>query len=344
MSNPDTEERVRPSSSSSVSSRGNVRPTSPTGLRGAVYPGVVSAAVEGQVVPAELLGQMYPQQAKKELGQPVITLEGIVKHYKMKGRDDTVKALTDVTLADRSGCFGPVRAGEFLMIRGPSGGGKTTLLNLIGTLDKPTAGTINILGDEVTDKSTDAFLAKLRLSKIGFVFQTFNLISTMSAIENIELPMILAGSLPKKEVRHRAKVLLRTVGLRDRGAHLPSELSGGEQQRVTIARALANNPTILLLDEPTGDLDTANTVEIMDLLLKINLEARCTCVMVTHNKDVECYADRILYVQDGVFKKQVFNSSQSRLHLPYYLAHLAAAANDSVPVSTRPCSAVSCQA
>eukprot|EP01059_Diplonema_ambulator_P033844 TRINITY_DN7279_c0_g1_i1.p1 TRINITY_DN7279_c0_g1~~TRINITY_DN7279_c0_g1_i1.p1 ORF type:complete len:313 (+),score=88.49 TRINITY_DN7279_c0_g1_i1:429-1367(+) len=269
----------------------------------------------------------------KDLGKPVIVVENLSKHYTIEGRDDKVIALRNAELRDDDpNCFRSIREGEFLMIRGPSGGGKTTLLNMIGTLDKPTTGRIVILGQEVNEKSSDDYLSDLRLNKIGFVFQSFNLLSTMSAIENIELPMTLKGELSQKEIRHRAKMLLRMVGLRDRGMHLPSELSGGEQQRVTIARALANNPQILLLDEPTGDLDTRNTVEIMDLLLKINLEANTTCIMVTHNKDVECYADRILYVQDGAFKKQVYNTQQSRLVLEHYLRYLASIAGSNMEI------------
>ena len=264
---------------------------------------------------------------QKRLGAPVVVVDSLSKHYRIEGREETVCALKDVSLSAQGDSFAPVKEGEFLIIRGPSGGGKTTLLNLIGTLDRPTSGKITILGDEVSDTSTDAYLSQLRLRKIGFVFQTFNLIPTMSAIENIEMPMTLAGDLAPQDIRKRAKILLRMVGLRDRGCHLPSELSGGEQQRVTIARALSNNPAILLLDEPTGDLDTSNTIEIMDLLLKINTEARTTCIMVTHNKDIECYADRILYVQDGSFRKQVFNTLQSRLVLDHYMAYLAQVAD-----------------
>ena len=146
------------------------------------------------------------------------------------------------------------------MIRGPSGGGKTTLLNLIGTIDSSTSGQLFIMGQRIDNRSSDDFLSKLRLQHIGFVFQTFNLLATMSALENVELPMILLAKHDEKERKRRAIALLKRVGLGDRLDHLPSELSGGEQQRVAIARALANEPDILLLDEPTGDLDSRSTV------------------------------------------------------------------------------------
>jgi len=215
-----------------------------------------------------------------------------------------------------------VLSGEFVMLRGPSGGGKTTLLNILGTIDLPTGGTVEILGSPVDDKSSDAYLSKLRLERIGFVFQTFNLLATLSALEAVELPMIVSGKMKQGEITARAKELLTLVGLRDRMGHLPSELSGGEQQRVTIARALANSPELLLLDEPTGDLDTKNTIEIMDLLLNINLTHKTTCVMVSHNPDVECYADRILYLEDGQFCKQVLNSKQAKLIYDTYIAYV----------------------
>ena len=191
------------------------------------------------------------------------------------------------------------------MIRGPSGGGKTTLLNLIGTIDSPSDGELYILNQRIDGQSTDEFLSQLRLKHIGFVFRTFNLLATMSALENVELPMILLNKYKsEKERKKRAISLLKRVGLGDRLDHLPSELSGGEQQRVAIARALANEPDILLLDEPTGDLDSRATVSVMDLLLNINRigpsgegeHMGTTCVMVTHNPELECYADRILYV------------------------------------------------
>ena len=145
------------------------------------------------------------------------------------------------------------------MIRGPSGGGKTTMLNLIGSIDSSTSGELFIMGNRIDQNSTDSFLSQLRLQHIGFVFQTFNLLATMSALENVELPMILLGRHNDKERKKRAIALLKRVGLGDRLDHLPSELSGGEQQRVAIARALANEPDILLLDEPTGDLDSRST-------------------------------------------------------------------------------------
>lgn len=208
------------------------------------------------------------------------------------------------------------------MLRGPSGGGKTTLLNLLGTIDLPTSGTIEILGSPVDETSSDAYLSKLRLERIGFVFQTFNLLATLSALEAVELPMIVAGKMSQKEITARAKELLTLVGLRDRMGHLPSELSGGEQQRVTIARALANSPELLLLDEPTGDLDTKNTIEIMDLILDINIKHKTTCVCVSHNPDIECYADRILYLEDGQFCKQVLNVRQTRLVYDVYIAYV----------------------
>jgi len=208
------------------------------------------------------------------------------------------------------------------MLRGPSGGGKTTLLNIIGTIDKPTGGSIEILGTPIDSKSKDSYLATLRLSKIGFVFQTFNLLATMSAYENVELPMAILGKLNAKERKKRTRDLLALVGLRDRELHLPSELSGGEQQRVTIARALANEPVILLLDEPTGDLDTKNTIQIMDLLLAINQKLKTTCLMVTHNPDLECYADRVLYLEDGSFKRQALNVRQTKLDYDVYMEYL----------------------
>jgi len=257
----------------------------------------------------------------KRLGEPVVVLEHVFKHYSIAGRKDVVRALEDITLAPGNELY-PIRRGEFVMLRGPSGGGKTSLLNILGTIDRATGGRVEILGQIIDDNCTDDFLAQLRLEKIGFVFQTFNLLATMSAFENVELPMTILGKRTAKERKRRAKELLKLVGLQDRLSHLPSELSGGEQQRVTIARALANDPEILLLDEPTGDLDTKNTVEVMDLLMNINQSRKTTCIMVTHNPDVECYADRVLYVEDGRFCRQALNRQQAPLIYEHYIKFL----------------------
>jgi len=234
---------------------------------------------------------------------------------------ERVEALKSISLDSQSG-FYSIREGEFVIIRGPSGGGKTTLLNIIGAIDKASSGSIELFGHVVDSSSGDAELSRLRLEQIGFVFQTFNLIATMTAEENVSLPMILLGKLKDKERKAKARSLLAQVGLQDRNGHLPSELSGGEQQRVAIARALANSPKILLLDEPTEDLDTRSTVEVMNLLLSINQVTKTTCLMVTHNPDLECYADRILYVQDGEFKFQAINTVQSPLDYESYMAYL----------------------
>jgi putative ABC transport system ATP-binding protein len=262
---------------------------------------------------------------QSEFGDVVLRLQDIEKTYVIEGSKDPVTALRNINLhEDYHGCggFKPIRQGEFVMIRGPSGGGKTTLLNIIGTLDAPTKGTVELLGAQIHENSTDDALANIRLRHLGFVFQTFNLIATMTAAENVELPMTLADILSNKERRLRSRQLLALVGLRNRVDHLPSELSGGEQQRVTIARSLANNPSVLLLDEPTGDLDTATTIDVMNLLIRINRATRTTCIMVTHNPDLECYADRILYVSDGCFAKEVTNLEPRILSLEDYVRHL----------------------
>jgi putative ABC transport system ATP-binding protein len=194
--------------------------------------------------------------AGKALGEPVIELYGVQKDYKLEG-GEVVPVLHSISmhaLAD----IPPIRRGEFVVIRGASGSGKTTLLNLIGTVDKPTKGTIKILGAKVDEKTSDAFLADLRLRSLGFVFQSFNLLSNLTALENVMLPMDILGELPEKKRKERAIKLLRLVDLEDRQHHLPSELSGGEQQRVAVARSLANNPPVILGDELTASLDVVS--------------------------------------------------------------------------------------
>lgn len=282
------------------------------------------------------------RQENLSLAPVVLRLRHIGKAYDIKGSSERVVALKDIHLCEDDSAahtprtaatpvsgasfppFSPIRRGEFVMIRGPSGGGKTTLLNIIGTIDACTEGSVELLGEIIDSKSKESHLADIRLRSLGFVFQTFNLISTMTAAENVELPMTLIGTLSDKEIRLRARQLLTLVGLRNRVNHLPSELSGGEQQRVTIARSLANNPAVLLLDEPTGDLDTTNTIEIMDLLIRINRVTNTTCIMVTHNPDIECYADRVLYVSDGRFVREVRNTSPTCLNIHAYNIYLEA--------------------
>jgi len=200
------------------------------------------------------------------------------------------------------GVTATIYKGEFVCIFGTSGGGKTTMLNIIGTIDRPTKGDIFLCGTHITSRTPDKVLSELRLAKMGFVFQTFNLLSAMTAVENVELPMILRGDMTAKQRRDRAMELLELVGMEKRANHLPSQLSGGEQQRVTIARAMANNPDILLLDEPTGDLDTHNTAIAMKLLSDLHKRG-VTLIMVTHDVNLKYFADRVIWMRDGLVQR-----------------------------------------
>jgi putative ABC transport system ATP-binding protein len=192
-----------------------------------------------------------------------------------------------------------VRSGEFVVLLGKSGSGKTSLLNIIGTIDKPTRGEITVGGTRITERTDEFDLAQVRLSRLGFVFQTFNLLPSLSALENVCIPMVLKGRLGRAERRKRARELLAQVGLADRAGHFPSQLSGGEQQRVTIARALANRPELLLLDEPTGDLDSRSSDQVMRLLLDLNENHGVTLVMVTHDVHLKNVAHRVVHMLDG---------------------------------------------
>lgn len=192
-----------------------------------------------------------------------------------------------------------VYPGDFIAILGPSGSGKSTLLNLIGALDKPTEGKVIIDGVDISALNGSQ-LAELR-RKIGFVFQFFNLVPRLSALENVELPLAIAG-VSKSERRKKAIELLKMVGLEDRMNHKPMELSGGEQQRVAIARALINDPRYLLMDEPTGNLDSKTANEIMKLVKKLNEEKNITVILVTHNQSLANYAERIVHIVDGVLR------------------------------------------
>ncbi len=218
---------------------------------------------------------------------PLIELKNIVKSYPLDGFN--LKILKGISLE--------INQGEFVAIMGPSGSGKSTLMNILGCLDKPTSGKYALDGVNV-EKMTNDQLAEIRNKKIGFVFQGFNLLSRTSAIENVELPMIYAG-VPDEERVERAQKALKSVGLKDRMNHMPNQLSGGQQQRVAIARAIVNDAPIIFADEPTGNLDTKMSVEIMDLFTKLNKEMGRTIILVTHEEDIALFADRIIKIVDG---------------------------------------------
>ncbi|HDL50534.1 MAG TPA: ABC transporter ATP-binding protein [Firmicutes bacterium] len=217
----------------------------------------------------------------------VISTENLTEEY-LLGKV-VVPALRGVDLK--------IKRGEFAVIMGPSGSGKSTLLNLLGGLQKPTGGKVFINGVDLSTLNENQ-LAIFRRKNVGFVFQAYNLIPTLTAIENVELPMIFYN-IPTNERKKRAEALLASLGLGDRLHHRPSELSGGEQQRVSIARALANNPEIILADEPTGNLDTKTGGKIMEEMVKVNREFGKTIVMVTHDPEVAHFGDRIIHIRDG---------------------------------------------
>ena len=232
---------------------------------------------------------------KKKSEEDIIVLRNIHKTYLIG--IEGVPALRGVSLN--------VKKGEFLTIFGTSGGGKTTMLNIIGTIDTPSRGDVKIFEKLIKSDTPDKELSDIRLNNLSFVFQSFNLFQNLNVLENIEMPMKIKGKLSYKKIHERALNLIEKVGLTNRINHFPNQLSGGEQQRVTIARALVNSPNILLLDEPTGDLDTKNADIIMSLLLELNLLHGITMIMVTHDVSLKNFGEKIVRVIDGKIHHEI---------------------------------------
>ena len=220
----------------------------------------------------------------------VISVKNLVKTYVVG--EVEVKALRGVNL--------DIARGEFVSVTGSSGSGKSTFMHIVGCLDKPTSGQYFLDGQDVSRMSKDQ-LAAVRNKRIGFVFQGFNLLARTSALDNVELPLLYGGSGLKASQRHkRAMDVLKAVGLEDRADHHPNQLSGGQQQRVAIARALINHPSILLADEPTGNLDTRTSIEVLDIFQRLNMERGITVLLITHEADIAEYGQRIVQFRDGI--------------------------------------------
>lgn len=229
---------------------------------------------------------------------PLIEIEQLTKVYHLG--DIAVHALRGITLA--------IGRGEFVAVMGPSGSGKSTFMNILGCLDRPTSGVYRLDGMDVGRLSRDQ-LAETRNKLIGFVFQNFNLLPRMSALENVELPLLYNGTSPSEQ-RKRALEALRAIGLEGREAHHPTQLSGGQQQRVAIARALVNEPSLILADEPTGNLDSQTSAEIMAILQRLNQEREITIVLVTHELEIAAYASRIIQFRDGLIVGDTTRTAQ----------------------------------
>ena len=242
---------------------------------------------------------------------PVISVRSLVKTYHVG--EVTVRALRGADL--------DVEAGEFVAVTGPSGSGKSTLMHILGCLDRPTSGTYILDGKDVSRMSKDE-LALIRNRKIGFVFQGFNLLSRTSALDNVELPLLYNGAAKMRTAeRHkRAMESLTAVGLAERAHHFPNQLSGGQQQRVAIARALVTQPAILLADEPTGNLDTRTSIEVMDIFQRLNVERGITIILITHEVDIAEYGTRLVRFRDG--KIQVNQPIAHRRNAAHELAAL----------------------
>jgi putative ABC transport system ATP-binding protein len=225
----------------------------------------------------------------------IISSESLSRQFKVGSV--TINALHKVSFT--------VKKNEFVALMGASGSGKSTLMNLIGCLDTATSGSYNLNGTNVKDMDENA-LANVRNKEIGFIFQTFNLLPRYTALENVMLPLVYAG-IKKQERIEMAKSTLESVGLSDRIMHTPNELSGGERQRVAIARALVNNPSIILADEPTGNLDSGTSIEIMKLFQEIHKKGN-TIIVVTHEEDIATYAERIIRLKDGIIESDILNN------------------------------------
>src|SRR5438132_5259545 len=246
----------------------------------------VTFAAESQVLPVSAAALAQQPEAR-----PVIQLDHIHKTYTMGDVD--VHALRGVSLT--------IREGEFVAIMGASGSGKSTTMNIIGCLDQPTRGHYILDGQDVSEMSKDE-RADIRCQKIGFVFQGFNLLARTSALENVELPMLYAG-VETTQRGQRAMEALAAVGLAGREQNHPNQLSGGQQQRVAVARALVNHPALILADEPTGNLDSRTSIEVMEIFQRLNRERGITLVLVTHEPDIAQYAQRIVFFKDGKIRR-----------------------------------------
>lgn len=235
------------------------------------------------------------------MSNTVIQTSDISKIYQMGS--ETIRALKSVSIE--------IKQGEYVSFMGPSGSGKSTLMNMIGCLDTPSGGQYVLNGNDVSDM-TENELAEIRNKEIGFVFQTFNLLPRASSLENVALPLIYAG-YGKSEREDKAQAALEGVGLGDRSGHKPNELSGGQRQRVAIARALVNDPSIILADEPTGNLDSKTSYDIMDLFAQLHDKGN-TIIMVTHEDDIAQYSHRIVRLRDGLIEKDDINSNPTRVN------------------------------
>jgi putative ABC transport system ATP-binding protein len=245
-------------------------------------------------MPEDLLQSQVETPSQREGALPIIQVENLHKTYDLG--EVQVHALRGVSLT--------IHPGEFVAIMGASGSGKSTFMNLVGCLDRPSRGRYLLEGEDVSTLPKRA-LARIRNRRIGFVFQGFNLLARTSAVENVELPLIYSG-LPHQERLERALESLEAVGLAGREGHHPSQLSGGQQQRVAIARALVNRPSIILADEPTGNLDSRTSVEIMEIFQRLNEERNMTILLVTHEQDIARFAKRVVQFRDGKVRRDEF--------------------------------------